>query len=269
MRDCSQTPLKLLSIIFTGLLLFGIMGGAVFVCQGVVIWSDDFSDRNYTEWTIFQGSFSAANQFLQGSVGSVWNWARHRSTIAYGTWSFDVYHSGAEACPYVWFVANDLVAALDNRPTNSYGVHISPYVGIELIREEDNIRTILDGYFPPEGVRGWWHYDITRDHSGNFYVYLNGTLRMEDQDLVFTASNYFFFECWSDHGLDNIVVSDTVDIDPPETDPPTDPPTPAPPPPIPGFPWLSILLALVTVITFTVWHHHKHTSKQTQSLESE
>lgn len=195
-----------------------------------VVWSDDFNDGNYLGWTITFGAFSAAENTLRGDSDD-WNYAYHSSTVAEGTWHFDVYHSGAYLCPYVWIITNDLFSEGSDNPYNGYYLHFTlSFNAIQLCRDigMQGIDTILDQYHPPNGIQGWWHLDITRDSTGHIYGYINDTLRLEAQDTHFDTSQYFYFECYDRHALDNVIVSNTIDIEPP-TEPPTTPTTPTTP----------------------------------------
>ncbi|MFX0168905.1 MAG: hypothetical protein ACFE89_06030 [Candidatus Hodarchaeota archaeon] len=191
-----------------------------------VVWADDFNDGNFAGWTIAYGAFSAADNTLRGD-SSGWNYAYHSSIVAEGTWHFDVYHSGADLCPYVWFITNDLFSEGANNPYNGYYLHFTLISNaIELCRDTEmqGYDYILDSYHPSNGIAGWWHLDVTRDSSGNIHVYINETLQLQAQDTNFDTSQYLYFECYDHHALENVVVSDTVDIEPP-SEPPTTPTT--------------------------------------------
>ena len=87
---------------------------------------------------------------------------------------------------------------------------------------------------------------ITRDANGQFYVYINDTLAMQFVDTTYDTSNYFVIMAEQDTAIDNIIVSDTIDIPPPTT-------PNGEPPGIPGFPVVTIgtglLLAMGIVLT--------------------
>ncbi|MFX1560045.1 MAG: hypothetical protein ACFFBL_05620, partial [Promethearchaeota archaeon] len=54
-----------------------------------VEWSDDFEDLGISDWTIEQGDFSVDDGTLRPN-GTGWNRISHPSTVAFGTWSFDL-----------------------------------------------------------------------------------------------------------------------------------------------------------------------------------
>ncbi len=60
---------------------------------------------------------------------------------------------------------------------------------------------------------GWKHFTITRDITGQFYVYMNETLILGFKDNQHTISKQFFFGASAGPAIDNIVVSNTVDYD--------------------------------------------------------
>lgn len=200
-----------------------------------VVWSDNFNDGNYDGWTVYginsykygrsvrtEGSFSAADGTLRATgeptdEGNLWNYIEHPSTVAWGTWSFDVYITDTPGHHfYVWFMINDWASF----PLSAYGYDIA------LFRREyalwkragdlawggtivlDSVRIGLDQ------VYGWKHIDVTRDADGQFFVYINGTLLLEKVDTEITTSTHFRFGTEAGPALDNVVVSNTVDITP-------------------------------------------------------
>jgi len=62
------------------------------VCQAEVVWSDDFNDGDFEEWSVSSGIWSVINGTLQGQTITEGSYCiiNKTSTIAYGTWSFDV-----------------------------------------------------------------------------------------------------------------------------------------------------------------------------------
>ncbi len=85
-------------------------------------------------------------------------------------------------------------------------------------------------------------------------MWIDGAHVMDRQNVLYNTSTHFFY--WgfgSGEWIDNIVVSNTVDIDPPDGTPtdPTDGTTPAPPG-LPGFPAVAIALGLVAGLTITI-----------------
>jgi hypothetical protein len=213
--------------------------GSLVSCQAATVWSDDFNDGNYDGWTVNLGSFSATSNRLE-SAGPDSNYISHPSTVATGTWSFDLSSFGR-----VYFMASDLVPG--NIPENGYFIYYHA-AAIELRCVENSVGDLLDTY--PIPALATYSFDITRDTDGNMYLYLDGELIMQEQNLVHDSSTHFFV-CIIDSGIwiDNIDVSDTVDIEPPTTPTtPTEPTEPTTPTGIPGFPAFAVGVGIVTAL---------------------
>jgi hypothetical protein len=65
------------------------------------------------------------------------------------------------------------------------------------------------------GISSWQHIDVTRNLDGRTCIYLNGTLVLDVADHVVRKSWFFIFYQNMESAIDNIVVSNTVDIEPP------------------------------------------------------
>jgi hypothetical protein len=67
----------------------------------------------------------------------------------------------------------------------------------------------------PGKVSAWQHLNVTRNQDGRICVYNNGTLVADYVDATVVPAPEFF-KLWSagEAAIDNIVVSDTVDIQP-------------------------------------------------------
>ncbi|MCK5390645.1 MAG: hypothetical protein KAJ36_09145, partial [Candidatus Thorarchaeota archaeon] len=66
-----------------------------------VVWSDNFDDEDISDWQLFVHNLTAnpdtlepGNSTAEGGVlrhiGVEWSYAGHNSSVAFGTWSFDV-----------------------------------------------------------------------------------------------------------------------------------------------------------------------------------
>jgi hypothetical protein len=130
------------------------------------VWEVNFDDQNYLGWTVVEGSFTAENYRLQGATPDNMNRIFYNSSVAVGTWSFDLYHADIFYCPYVWFIANTLDSTLI--PWDGYLLHISPYDGVEIWVDDGANSEILGSYRPSGGMKGkWLHFDVTRDSTGH------------------------------------------------------------------------------------------------------
>jgi pectate lyase len=212
-----------------------LLGSTLFTtnpCSAAVVWSDDFTDGDIAGWTVELGSFSAIDNTLRatGTPSAL----RHDTSTTQGTWSFDVDITQGTAGIYITLFADVMVAGICD---SCYTLFVSNYQW-QCQRATSGSNTVLDTYNPTENIVGWYHVDVTRDASGQFYFWINGTHRMDALDNIENTANYFGF--WGDEGdaLDNIVISDSVDIAAPTN---TGTGT-TPPPPIPGFPLASIIL---------------------------
>ena len=226
------------SMLLTALLL-GLSFGPV-PTSAAVIWSDDFNDGNYDGWTIsginvtsypppswviteLDGNFTIENGMLKAH-GPEWNWAKHSSNIAYGTWSFDIHAVDSSLAHfYVTFMTMDGEAILG--PSDGYAFMVAThsdrpggFTGFRLYRYNDLMWSPAFGeYRTSRGPAGGYHVDITRNLAGEFNVWINGTLRMSGQDTLHTTSESFLFNTPAGSSIDNVVVSDTVDFEPPTT----------------------------------------------------
>lgn len=207
--------------------------------NAAVVWSDDFNDGNYVGWTVDLGNYMVVDNYLKGQ--STTNAIYHPSTIITGTWSFDVYFPGyLGGASIVFFMANQTARGF---PDFSYQIKVSRGA-IELKKNSGWIRHALDNYYPTSAVKGWQHIDVTRDSNGAFCVYVNGSLKLQAVDTEMNFSSYFLFYCEEDEGIDNIRVSNTIDVSPTDDTNET-----TPPPGIPGFPWIGIALGIIIAMS--------------------
>ena len=227
--------MRVSAIIFLAVLLLSAR-----TCSAVVIWQEDFNDGDYDGWTIYQGDFEITGNALvaNGSYG-VWNFIRHTSTVAYGTWSFDVLSEDApQNHTYVYIISGGTVDIPNYRLciwTGSYlGWALGP--GVSLLKQNTTTTVSIADWFTGT-LSGWHSYEVTRDETGQFRISVDGILRITVSDNEITSSGAFRFGAQENSGMDNIVVDA-----PAATTPNTPPPT------IPGFPLLAILLAIPLAI---------------------
>lgn len=210
----------------------------------VPVWVDNFNVGldNWRIWGFNEsadpivstaGNFSNVDHTLR-AYGEEWNVAQHNSTVAYGTWSFDIdlvqtprnhclvaFISGWEDTPPP---GQELV--ID--PSYSYGMIFATgefrnqNTSFVLFRRSAGMTGVTDiaTYDPdndPESSgwhEGWYHIDITRDTRNKFKVFINGTLRMEVTDNSFTTSEVFYIHAEAGIALDVVDVNNEVKIDP-------------------------------------------------------
>ncbi|MHA2191423.1 MAG: hypothetical protein ACXAAP_14450 [Candidatus Thorarchaeota archaeon] len=208
-----------------------------------VVWSDDFEDEDISDWQIFgvnhtadpdyllPGSCSASGGVLRPN-GPEWNYAGYNSSVAYGTWSFDVdVQEVSEEGNHHFSVAfiseqfnddwlsfarlGEVYALIFYTNANDDSGQIN--LGLS---SHDPITLNVLGYWATANLLGWRHIDITREESGQFYVYVDGVLRIDAIDTVHTTSERFYFLSCQNTGIDDISVSNTIDYDaaPPKWD---------------------------------------------------
>ena len=226
---------------FAILFLLCWMGYSPLACRGTVVWSDDFNDGNYDGWTICENVALGEIWPYAGLNGSQWtvtnNYLQldqeekgvisYPSTIAYGTWSFDfklnetLIHYGSEA--EIAIISSDHyhTALTEGDWFSLERTHIWIRFDVSTTEEPHDFilslnkryggdHTVIDWEIVP--VSGWHHIDVTRNTTGWFSVYHNGSPIpiMEGQDTDIVTSELFavWFEDWQ--MIDNIVVDDEV-----------------------------------------------------------
>ncbi|MGD9395703.1 MAG: hypothetical protein PVJ05_04680 [Candidatus Thorarchaeota archaeon] len=195
--------------------------------DATVIWEDDFDDGNYDGWTVCDNStlhegnygwsgstWSAANYYLQ--LEDDWGIISHPSDVAYGRWSFDFKANGTQM-GNIAFISNNFYELNDTLGLYEYGqfyfinFDVDTYpehtFTITLNKRFDDDKTILD-YHAQVPAAGWHHFDVTRNTTGCFTVYHNGSQIMQVVDTDIDTSEMFWL-WWSKwQTLDNVVVDD-------------------------------------------------------------
>ncbi len=240
--------------------------------------ADNFNDMDYNGWgtygTIWDrtestyypagvGNFSAEDRTLK-VTGPGGNWTRQSINVAYmnhsinfGTWSFDLFvvdnpggeiiihlisdhynppqHMSAIPGPYLndsycFMIATHNIGGNYNRPMISFW------------RFDDGSIIHLDEYVVGPSTYTWtncWtHFDVTRNSTGYFNIYINETLRISRQEHATIPSGYFVFAGQSGQAIDNVVILDYI-----VPHPPSEPTTP----PIPGLDLTAPLIIIGTI----------------------
>lgn len=226
----------LAKILMTGISIFLLtILFSVQTCSAVVVWQDNFNDGDYEGWTIYQGDFEiTANALVANGSYGIWNFIRTPSTVAYGTWTFDILSEDApQNHTYVYIISGGTVDFPNYRLciwTGSFPGW-APGPGVSLLKQNTTATVSIADWFTGT-LSGWHSYEVTRDQTGLFRISVDGTLRITVTNNEITTSGAFRFGAQENSGIDNIVV------DAPATT------TPTPPPAIPGFPLLAILIAI-------------------------
>jgi hypothetical protein len=230
-------------------------------CIAHVVWSEDFESGNLDGWIIVMGDFIIEEGALHSKVSKnmladyfMMSGMYHPSTVSVGTWSFDFKCEGIADCPEL--IVDFMSLTQHRMDFGSQGENYGFYIGwfrtssYELYKNAKypNDELALKIYQSNSGteMNKWHHVDITRDEDGTIRVYVDGELGIDLVDKTHSESNYFGVNLeYSERGkaiIDNIVVSDTIDI--------------VPPPKkgfnIPGFPFESLITGLVS-IAILIW----------------
>lgn len=209
-KRCRAGLFVLVILLWFSIVLHG--GISPISAQGVTseVWYDDFNEGSYINWTVTQGLFSAADGTLRG-VGSGPHWIHRNSTVANGTWNFDIYHNGTDHIA-LWFICNTLDQSFNYNPGEGYRLLIERDRLKLQLAHSGSIDTIGTNY--GENFFGWWNFTVTREVSGEMDVFINGVLMICTMDNTFSTSNYFCFLAQGPHAIDNIRVLNSVE--PPE-----------------------------------------------------
>ncbi len=231
---------KLLSILI--LLISGI---AILPCKSEVVWSEDFDDGDMAGWTVTQGNFTTVNGYLEsivqekmvlpmgGSDIDLLSCCFTQSTIAVGTWSYDIYFDCTSELPEiaVEFMTLKLTKWTTGMGTTAenqgktYGIYAGyNYPGTYELYTAPSFpgSQMLKIYSTGPGLtrKEWHHIDVTRNEDGQIRMYVDGKLGIDFVDNQVTESYYFGIMLEYSHKgktyIDNIVVSDTIDVHPSE-----------------------------------------------------
>ena len=176
-------------------------------CKADIVWSDNFDDGNYDGWFVVNGTFSAEDHTLKPVLGNNDYEIGHVSTVTNGTWSFDELVGGGIV---IWLMHDNAEQGL---VVASYfdtdAIHLRLY---SISSEGSNV---IGEYIFNSGTSVWQHIDVTRNLDGRTCVYLNGTLLVDVVDHAVIKSWFFEYLPYGVAAIDNIVISNTVDIQPP------------------------------------------------------
>ena len=203
-----------------------------------VVWSDNFDAENVSDWQFVGANMTTepgvevpANYSVSsGSLwirGPNWNFIIHNSSVAYGTWTFSVYLQRPVDYEsfYVAFIGGQFSEDWFKHDfaDNGYLIRFlftedSDAGNYALLRSTNEGGWIGRATSEEAAMAGWKDFIITRDPTGQFYVYLNGELIMGNKDTTTTVSETFSIYSMGNPGFEDISVSNTVDYDkaPPE-----------------------------------------------------
>ncbi|MHA2168825.1 MAG: hypothetical protein ACXAB7_02830 [Candidatus Kariarchaeaceae archaeon] len=198
------------------------------------VFSDDFDDGNLQGWDLWgwnwttsviyewEGSMINDNGILtaENPQNGMWSYACQESTVAYGTWSFDWLPSATNGQDFVSFISEDSwdwVNRTQIKTANSYYLWLNPgnagvIQGIQLQKHSGTVLNANVGtYSAPEVLEGWHSIDVTRTSNGQFKIFFDDELVIEEIDTDVTESAKFCFGLDGDSAFDNVRISDSVD----------------------------------------------------------
>ncbi len=186
------------------------------------VWSDNFDDGNLDGWTTGSpDSFSASNGYLESTDDttplSSRPVIRYLNNVTRGTWSFDFYLLG-EYNDSVYFSGMRVIFWSDD--TTSYNIDFEPGL-ITFYRFVQWPGDVRGTWSAPIDLRGTWHHmDITVSEPFVFDIFINGIHRIHNEYAfppTSTPEGFMVIFGTIGEGIDNVVVSDTVDFQPNET----------------------------------------------------
>jgi hypothetical protein len=173
---------------------------------------DDFSEGTLADWTIFSGSWSASNGYLEGS-GSISTPAEYEgySIDAYGRWEFDIQLNSASTNQHMrmHFIQ---INNPDTRYSSGYYVIVTgasswwdPTGQINLWRWDNGntpANTIISSPWNPN--TNPHTLAIERDENGLFRMYLNNNLLGSGTDNTYSTNQYIGFRHTQNHKIHEI-----------------------------------------------------------------
>ena len=206
-------------LVIMSIILLSNVSFSVTPCHAAIVFADDFNDGNYDGWIVPFGNWTFVDNALlvRYSKDTFRNGGLiyHASTIAYGTWSYDMYNVPGKL--------HEMFPIIEEfTPDESYDYHLITKLTTtnpEILFGKDigkNFGLRIAVWVSDSDIDGSWHHmDITRETNGRFRIYLNRMLIIDAVDSTFTTSKYVGFLCDPDGPkIDNIVVSDAIDIHP-------------------------------------------------------
>ena len=214
-----------------------------------VVFSYDFDDGNLSDWSwfaiddgipynVYPGNVSVVNGSMMMG-GEHWNIAYVNSSVAYGSWNFDVFVVDQDeheiVIPFILIEYTTDVylkqAYIFQIVTGYYPNFLIPgtdpdqprlHAGVVVLADSPTGRSITwTAQYDTDDIWGWKNFIITRENNGQFYFYMNGSLVFGFKDNQHTTCNYFCFSTRVGPALDNLFVYDEpiFDAAPPEWSP--------------------------------------------------
>ena len=198
-------------------LLFICVYSNLHAVQAEVVWSDDFDDGDYEGWPAGFGDWAVINGTLQGQEpgpDTSYCLLKKPSTVAYGTWSFDVYLQHGKSLSIAFINNNETFSTYGHW----YELGLLPRTGstkFEFVKVDGSYSDTKE-YFIYHNTEeelhdAWHHIDITRELDGRFSFYLDAELLFDVIDNNIVTSEEFAITSHPEGAfIDNILVNEIV-----------------------------------------------------------
>lgn len=199
-------------VLFSCLLTIQSLSSSSRYALASVVWTDSFDNGDYDEWSVALGAFRVIDGTLRGT-GYILNAISHPSTLVTGTWRIDLEFTDTPHYSSIYMFVEDIGQGIGN---NGYWLYITNW-RVTLHRETEFVTDAIANYSFPRLINGWQHFDVTRDTTGRIRTFINGTLCMDVIDTRHNTAKYFLVQLRDGDAIDNVEVSNTIDIEPQPT----------------------------------------------------
>jgi hypothetical protein len=205
--------------------------------EATVMWTDDFEDGDYVGWTILNGTWSSASNYLQGTAN--YSTIFHESSVDYGTLTFDILKDASvSGLYYIYFMGKNIgnIGLGLFAPFDGYGLNINPSK-IDLLAGVDadtglHHGVLLGSYDHTENFDGWYTVRIIVSSNRSIKMWVDEELAVDTISVfILTELECFHVLAPENGAIDNIIV-EAEDPEPTTTDPTTTEPIETTPPPV-------------------------------------
>jgi hypothetical protein len=203
-----------------------------------IVWSENFDDGNISNWNIYEINWTLpdgtvnltadpddlfdVSEGVLRAIGPEWNFATINSSIAYGTWNYTLDIQKPEESNRVSVIivgekfGEHMLPEVHTAEAFRLNIWITdegPNGRIQFVRGERDKSATIHGSNYVSNILGWHNFIVTRELTGQFYVYLDGTLVFEAMDNTTITYERFGFYAMANPAIDNITISNTIDYD--------------------------------------------------------
>ncbi|OLS29032.1 MAG: hypothetical protein HeimC2_02270 [Candidatus Heimdallarchaeota archaeon LC_2] len=217
--------------------------------SGAVVWFEDFNDNNLDDWELYgwdssatglnvdiDHGFTIVDGALKGPSSTIFSTQSNldiNSTVAKGTWSFDLKIDEIEdthfGVAFMYTILDGKYNLSGETPVpddwTGYGLVFLTYErndnligpGMNMVAFDPSLfqgQQIIKKYaMPKANLTGSHHIDITRNLLGEMKIYFDFELKFSESDTRSNSSEKVRVTSWmGGAAIDNIRVSDTVEI---------------------------------------------------------